>query len=323
MTLTEEGLVDVPGMDSRWVRLGSGALAHYMTSGSSGPAVVLVHGGLPGSSGTAGWRFTAPYLAEHGFRVYCPDMPGFGLADTSPEHWSAGLDGQVDFLQEFTTALNIKRFHLAGNSMGCMVSSCYLVNHPERVVSFALIAGEFGDVTERLTRPVRKNPNLSRWDGTREGMRSMMSAIIHKSEAVTDDLVDMRYQAAVRQKEANAAMFNDTLAWRDGRLPDPNKAVRLTTKGRLDKLTIPGVYLYGMDDVLSPVEWGYEQETVLPNVQFFFPEDCGHQGQTDRPDLFNPLFVEFFRDGVISRATADAAGVSKRRPELSHLVASE
>jgi len=82
MALTEEGIIEVEGMQSRWVRLASGAKAHYMTSGTTGPAVLLLHGGLPGSSGTAGWRFMAPFLGANGFRVYCPDMPGFGLSDT-------------------------------------------------------------------------------------------------------------------------------------------------------------------------------------------------------------------------------------------------
>ena len=75
MSLTEEGIIEVPGMSSQWVRLGGGAKAHYMFAGETGPAVVLLHGGLPGSSGAAGWRYIAANLAENGFRVYCPDMP--------------------------------------------------------------------------------------------------------------------------------------------------------------------------------------------------------------------------------------------------------
>ena len=55
-------------------------------------------------------------------------------------------------------------------------------------------------------------------------------------------------------------------------------------------------------------------------MQFFFPAETGHQGQTDQPELFNQLFLEFFRDGKVSRQTADAAGISKNRPELAHLV---
>jgi hypothetical protein len=37
--------------------------------------------------------------------------------------------------------------------------------------------------------------------------------------------------------------------------------------------------------------------------------------------MFNEVFLEFFRDGKVSRKTADWAGVSDRRPENPNLVA--
>jgi hypothetical protein len=46
----------------------------------------------------------------------------------------------------------------------------------------------------------------------------------------------------------------------------------------------------------------------------FYPDECGHQGQTDQPDMFNQVFLEFFRDGKVSWQTAEWAGVSRRRP---------
>jgi pimeloyl-ACP methyl ester carboxylesterase len=321
MALTEEGLIEVEGMASHWVRLASGAKAHYMTSGTTGPAVVLLHGGLPGSSGTAGWRFMAPFLGANGFRVYCPDMPGFGLSDTNEEHWPDGVNSHVDFIHEFTTALCLDKFHIAGNSMGCMNTVNYTVAHPERILSFILIAGDVGDVVPPGLKPPGKVA-LTAYDGTREGMRSMMSAIIYRGEAISDDLIEMRYASATSHAQAHARLWPSILEY--GRIipwRDPRIAARLSTKGRLDKIGIPGLYLYGTEDVLTPVEWGFEQEKVLPDVQFFYPEECGHQGQTDRPDLFNPVFLEFFSSGQVSRKTADAAGVSKLRPELPHLVA--
>jgi pimeloyl-ACP methyl ester carboxylesterase len=101
---------------------------------------------------------------------------------------------------------------------------------------------------------------------------------------------------------------------------DADLAVALTTKDRITRLSVPGICLYGQDDVILPVHLGQEQEDVLPDIQFFYPEDCGHQGQTDQPELFNQVFLEFFRDGRISRKTADWAGVSTRRPENPALV---
>ena len=319
MGLTDEGIIKVDGLASRYVRLASGAKAHYMTSGEDGPAVVLLHGGLPGSSATAGWRFMAPFLGANGFRVYAPDMPGYGLSDTAPEHRPKGLHTQVDFIHEFVTALCLDRFHIAGNSMGCMNSVNYVTAHPEKIISFALIAGDFGDVTAHLL-PRPAGAFVPSYDGSRESMRENLRAIIHKSEAVSDDLVDMRHGAAQRHAEGAPAYFAAMMEYVNQNLSDPDIAARLSTKGRFDRLTIPGVYLYGQDDVLCPVEWGYRQEQVLPNVQCFFPADCGHQGQTDQPEIFNQLFLEFFRDGVITRRTADAAGVSKNRQEIASIV---
>jgi 2-hydroxy-6-oxonona-2,4-dienedioate hydrolase len=54
-------------------------------------------------------------------------------------------------------------------------------------------------------------------------------------------------------------------------------------------------------------------------LQVFYSEDCGHQAQTDRPDLVNPVLLEFFRDGIVGAPTA--AGVSDRRDPLPDRVA--
>lgn len=320
MSLSDEGLIEIPGFASRWVRLASGAKAHYMTAGENGPAVVLLHGGLPGSSGVAGWRFTAPFLAAHGFRVYCPDQPGFGLADTRREYWPTGMHSHVDFLHEFTTALCLDRFHLAGNSMGCANTTNYVVAHPERVISFALIAGDVGDVLPAGLRPATKL-EMTAYDGTRDGMRKLMEAIIYRDAAISDELLDMRYQCASRQKDAHASYWPGLVQYsRLAPWEDQNLAARLSTKGRIDRIDIPGIYLYGNQDVLTPVEWGYEQEKVLPKIQFFYLDECGHQAQSDQPDIVNDVFLEFFRDGIVSRKTALRAGVSDRRPEIPSLV---
>jgi 2-hydroxy-6-oxonona-2,4-dienedioate hydrolase len=315
MALTDEGLIDVPGMMSRWVRLANGERAHYMTAGESGPAVVLLHGGIPGSSGLAGWRLLAPMLAEAGFRVYCPDQPGFGLSDPRPEYWPTyGPYSHADFLERFVEALCIDEFYLSGNSMGCINTAHYVVRYPHRVKKFILIAGPIGDLVSfgvtDLKAPVG-------WDGTRETMRRMMNSIIHHHEEITDDLLEMRMRSADVHKESWIAWQRATVR---GEVP-PDIAVAMSTKNRLDRLEIPAVCLYGKNDLILPVEeLGYRVEDALPNVQFFYPDDCGHQGQTDQPELFARVFIEFFRDGRVSRATAELAGVSTRRAENPDLV---
>jgi pimeloyl-ACP methyl ester carboxylesterase len=209
--------------------------------------------------------------------------------------------------------------------MGCGHTVQYVVNHPERVISFAMIAsGGLSDLLEGQTLVSRKDSNFTPnpdyegtpWDGSEESMRDLMAGIIYKAEAVWPELITMRNKAALRQKEAQEARSQSLERLHN----DPNYRQWASIKERLPKLTIPAIYLYGKQDVLSPVENGYKQEDMLPNIQVFYPDECGHQGQTDQPEMFNQVLLEFFRDGKVSRKTADWAGVSKRRPENPNLV---
>jgi 2-hydroxy-6-oxonona-2,4-dienedioate hydrolase len=325
MALTEEGLVHVPGLHSRYVRLQSGVKAHYSTSGETGPDVILLHGGIPGSSGAAGFRHMAPFLGAHGFRVHAPDMPNFGLTEDPFGRYNYGKGAAVDFLHEFAEAIGLDTFHIGGNSMGCLNAVNYTVAHPERVRSFALIAGHIGDLVTRAemlaanrgrkSEEVAATKVSSGYDGTAADMRRILENVTLDPAAVTDDVVEMRTAAAALHQDTygpNMKRFLDET--------DPLDQVRLTTRGRLDVLDIPGIYVFGMEDSMYAPEAANLQEDALPKVQFFYPEDAGHQGQSDRPDLFNQLFLEFFRDGRVSWETATAGGVSQRRAPLPHLV---
>jgi pimeloyl-ACP methyl ester carboxylesterase len=275
---------------------------------------------------TAGFRYMAPFLGAHGFRVYCPDMPGFGLTEDPYGGYRHGQGGHVDFIQDFVNAIALDRFHIAGNSMGCVNSVQYTLAHPERVDSMALIAGSVGDLVPWVdllaadTRPADAKPHLGAFDGSSESMRRMMETIMLRKEGIGDDLVLMRTLAANRNLDFYQHIMGEFWAAVMA-TNDVNEQARLRTKGRLDLMSVPTIYLYGVEDVLSPVECGYLQEDHLPNIQFFYPENTGHQGQTDQPELHNQVFLEFFRDGRISGATAQAAGVSSRRPINPNIVA--
>ena len=316
MSLTEEGLAHIPGLMSRWVKLPSGARAHYVTAGDAGPAVVLLHGGATGASGSAVWRSLAPFLGANGFRVYCPDMPGFGLADTRQEFWPVdGALSHMEFIHAFVDAVGLDRFHLSGNSMGCANTINYMLAHPARVSSFILINGALGSLVD-AAKHVSSGISLPRFEGTEASMREHLKPLTYKKANPPDDVTRMRTEAANRQKGSTAAFR--AAGQRIGANPSLGQVI--STQNRLDKLTIPGLYLFGRQDDLSPLENGYNQEDVLPNVQFFFPDECGHVGQQDQPEMFQQVFLEFFTDGIVNRRTAEWAGVSKRRPELEQYV---
>jgi 2-hydroxy-6-oxonona-2,4-dienedioate hydrolase len=262
-----------------------------------------------------------PFLASNGFRVYAPDFPGYGLSDNRTEYWPVhGVHSHVQFMLDFADAMCLDKMHMSGNSMGCNNIVQFMLKHPERVASVALIAGGVGDIVDPSKRVAGKLDvaalNNSTFNGTKESMRALMEPIMYRKTAISDDLLEMRTRAANRQTESLLAYQ----AFPRMAANDPNWQQKATTINKIDRITIPAIYLYGKDDVLLPVENGYHQEDACANIQFFYPEECGHQGQTDQPDMFNQVLLEFFRDGRVSRKTADWAGVSKRRAELPHVV---
>jgi 2-hydroxy-6-oxonona-2,4-dienedioate hydrolase len=304
---------------SRYIELRTGAQAHYVEAGpADGPVVMLLHGGLAGSSGEAGWRFMVPALAAQGFRVIAPDRPGFGRSDTRPEHWPRrGFLSWAEFVRDLADALGLDRFQIGGNSQGAQTAAYFTVANPERIERMALIAcGGFNPTFDIPLSSLLPGVPFPIWDGTAESMRDMLTTIVHRKDTITDDLVALRTGAAIAQRESLAAAGE----WNARAIRDPQFAQAHRLIGHLDRLTIPIIYLYGRQDVLSPVENAYLQEDLLPNVQFLYPDDCGHQGQTDQPDLHNAVFGEFFTSGSVSRATATWAGISTRRPELDWAV---
>jgi pimeloyl-ACP methyl ester carboxylesterase len=317
VVLTEEHLVALPGLSSRWVRLATGAKAHYSTAGETGPSVILLHGALHGSSGHAAWSSMAPFLGANGFRVYCPDLPHFGLTENH-DVYPAGFAGAVDFVHDFANALCLDQFNIGGNSNGACVAMSYTVNHPDRVLKMGLIAsrGMLGLVDAEAMAHADPRPPEERaypeFDGTEASMRKMMSKLVYFPDRISDDLVAMRTFAGNKNL--------DGYHKRGRGLDDPNYLARIDIRGRIQRLTIPGIYVCGQQDVTSTLAISHLQEEALTNFQVFYPEDTGHQGQTDQPELFNQLFLEFFRDGRVSRQTADRAGVSRRRPELDDVV---
>ena len=318
MALTEEGLFDIPGILSRYVRLANGARAHYVTAGETGPAVVLLHGGIEGSSGLAGFRFMIPFLAEHGYRVYAPDRPGFGLSDTRQEYWPVrGFASWAQFVKDFVDALCLDQFFLSGNSNGAQTAVYFAVNNPERVIRMPLI-GTAGFTAAMGVDPSKMHTTirLPGYEFTEESMQAMLATVVHKKQSLSPDLLKMRTQHALLQKDSLKAARQ----FMREHAGDPDYLQQTNLKGRLDKLNIPMIYLFGNQDTFAGVENAYLQEELLPNIQFFYVDEAGHQVQTDQAELVNQVFLEFLQNGKVSRKTADKAGVSKRRPEIPSLV---
>jgi pimeloyl-ACP methyl ester carboxylesterase len=134
------------------------------------------------------------------------------------------------------------------------------------------------------------------YDYSIEAMRKFLTSnsYLRNEAAVTEELIQYRHEAAIRPgyKEANDA-FDAYLKQMNN---DPKLWDRYCIKDSLPKLKVPTIFLWGKDDTLAPIERAYELEKMLPNIEFTYIDDCGHQCQNDQPEIVNEITINFFRE---------------------------
>lgn len=277
---------------SRWI-VANGIRTHYSEAGDAEKTLVALHGGGAGSSGASGMGLVMPLLGEH-FRVVAPDsIGGFGLTDPKAST-PYGLISRTYHTSDVVDALGLQRFSLIGNSQGAWSACYYAMLHPDRVekiviVSSLTIAGSLG---------IKQAPNaameaLIGYDGTRQGMKRLLEAIIVDKKRITDQLVDERQAAATRPGALEA--FREMGRAIEYVRTDPILSLQTRWETLLPVLTanIPTLILWGTADTFATKETAQAVAAKLPNALFEWVEGAGHQVQTDEPERCAELVRTF------------------------------
>ncbi len=122
------------------------------------PAVILVHGLVVSS------RYMVPTLKRLApdYRVYAPDLPGFGESDKPPEVLT--VPGLTEALAAWMDAVGLARAAMLGNSLGCQIIAEFGMRYPERL-DRAIFTGPTMDRRGRTAFEQIKRLAI---DGTRE-----------------------------------------------------------------------------------------------------------------------------------------------------------
>lgn len=119
----------IRGFRRRWVVV-NGYRLHYLVGGPAfGFPIVLLHG-LGGRA--ENWRALAPYFVKAGFRVYMPDLLGYGRSPM-PENFSYSMRDEAGLTIDFIRALGLASVDLGGWSMGGWVAQLIAGREPELV----------------------------------------------------------------------------------------------------------------------------------------------------------------------------------------------
>jgi len=116
----------------------NGIKTNYQVFGEgapSGPAFLILHGW---GSNSGRWVEVAEKIADKGFKVIVPDMPGFGESELPSAPWN--MNKYVNWSDEFVKQLNLKDFYLLGHSFGGALASKIAVKHNQDIKKLFLVS---------------------------------------------------------------------------------------------------------------------------------------------------------------------------------------
>lgn len=111
-------------------------LAHDAGGPQDGPVLVMLHGW---PLDRTIWAEVVPRLADAGFRVLTPDLPGFGgSGGLDPARWT--VEGFADEVADFLDEQASGRAAVAGHSFGGYVALALAERAPERLAGLGLVS---------------------------------------------------------------------------------------------------------------------------------------------------------------------------------------
>ncbi|MEN9230608.1 MAG: alpha/beta fold hydrolase [Thermostichus sp. DG02_5_bins_236] len=282
----------------------------YQQAGSTGPAVLLIHGFGASSDH---WRKNLSELGQHA-RVYAVDLLGFGgSAKPLPgsdltytfETWGSLV---VDFLRLVVG----DPAHLIGNSIGCIVALQAAVLEPAQILGVAMLNPSLRLLHERKRGEIS---SLRRWStpliqnllgwppfgnfffaqvAQAKAIRNILLQAYGRKKAVTDELVQLLLKPAL--DPGAAAVFLAFVRYSQGPLAED----------LLPQLTCPVLILWGEADPWEPIALG-RALAEFPCVVGFIPlPGVGHCPQDEAPELVNPLLLDWIQGSLSQQASPEA-----------------
>src|SRR5712692_6758633 len=119
-----------------WFTTVNGVRIHYQEAGDEkAPAMILIHGFI---SSTLIWNEVFLPLADAGFRVIAPDLPGYGYSD-KPADAEYTIAAQARAVTALLDRLGIDKATIVGASYGGAIAATMALDYPERVERLVLI----------------------------------------------------------------------------------------------------------------------------------------------------------------------------------------
>jgi pimeloyl-ACP methyl ester carboxylesterase len=260
------------GVESSNVQV-AGHRVHYLAEGpAAGPVVVLVHG-LGGHSEQ--WLNLSAYLVKAGYRVYIPDLPGYGRSE-KPADFSYSVHDEAEAVVGFFDALGLKQVDLGGWSMGGGIVQHVAFRHPERVRRLMLFASI--GIKQAPTFDVRL------FTPSTPAELAQLNALLMPNPPKAPDFV-----------ARDLLRISQERAWVIQRALDSMSTGQDATDSLLPQLKMPVLIVWGDKDRIIPLNQGETMHRLVPQSELDVITGCGHLAPVQCSAQIGPKVVEFLK----------------------------
>lgn len=219
------------------------------------------------------------------FKVFCPDLPGFGKSEKGAPKT---IEGFARGVKAYFAEEKIERAIIAGFSMGGYVVQAFYEMYPKLVEGLILV--DTRAVADSAEGKAGRN-NAIRSLGS-EGMEyfaeTMPRRLLSKKGIEDRKLVRDVRKIIMRQKDESVK--NALIAMRD----------RKDRSGLLLGIDIPALFICGAEDGFTPPEEMISMANLTKGASFSMIKGAGHVSNMENPADFN-LALEDFLSGFERR----------------------
>ncbi len=260
------------GAQSRFTIVSGFRIHYYVLGPENGNPLVLIHG-LGGRA--QDWQNLAPRIAKAGYRVYLPDLPGFGRSDR-PADYSYSIADQADVVVGFFDAVGIKQADLGGWSMGGWIVQRVAVSHPERVRKLMLF-----DSAGLYLKPD--------WD------TALFTPANAMQLAALDELLMPHPEKIPAFVARDILRVSDQNAWVIRKAVASMLTGRDTTDKLLESLRMRVLIVWGAEDRITPLGEGELMHKLIAGSELVVIAQCGHLAPSQCAKPIAPKVIAFLQ----------------------------
>lgn len=235
----------------------------YIEKGE-GPILLLLHGLFGALSNFEG---ILNEFSQH-YKVVIPLIPLY-----EKNKISTSVNGFTGFIEDFVAFKDFSNMHILGNSLGGHIGLVYTLRNPDSVNTL-ILTGSSGLFESGMGSGFPRRSSY-------EYVKERVGYTFYSPEVATDELVDNIYE-----------IVNDNFKTLRV-LKVARSAQRHNLRHELEKILVPTLLIWGLNDNITPPKVAYEFDKLIPNTELQFIDKCGHAPMMEHPERFNRLLAKF------------------------------